>query len=126
MPNSTSGEHYKLESHLKRNGELCVEFGAGGWRAFNYKIRKGQDLEVGFLKIYLSNQPVDLSSIQQQSASQETRSPCVRYTERLYTWDTILIPIIQRRNPHPSSRALLPESPLPYYYGKDGENTEAW
>ena len=94
------GEHSRLESPLKGNGELCVGYGPGGWPPLAYEIRKGQDLDVGFLKIYLSTQPVDLSRIEQQSAFLENRGATVWRPEPQDVWDTILIPIIQRRNPN--------------------------
>ena len=102
ITNSTSGEHNKLESPLKRKGELCVGYGPEGWRTLTYNIRKGQDLDVGFLKIYLSTQPVDLSGIQQQSAFLANRSAGEWHPEPQSLWDTVLIPIIQRRNPRSS------------------------
>jgi hypothetical protein len=58
-------------------------------------------LDVGFLKIYLSTQPVDLSGIQQQSAFLENRTGKEWHQEPQDAWDTVLIPIIQRRNPNP-------------------------
>jgi len=98
--NSPGGEHNKLESPLKGNGELCVGYGSGGWEPLAYEIREGQDLDVGFLKIYLSTQPVDLSGKAQQSAFPENRGATAWRPEPQDVWDTILIPIIQRRNPN--------------------------
>ena len=103
LTNCPSGEHCKLESPLKSNGELCVGYGSGGWKPFSYELKQGQDLDVGFLKIYLSTQPVDLSGIQQESAYLgEPRTSAVWHPEPQDAWDTILIPIIQRSKPSPS------------------------
>jgi hypothetical protein len=104
ITNCPSGEHCKLESPLKGHGELCVGYGSGGWKPFAYELQKGRNLDVGFLKIYLSTQPVDLSGIKQQSAflgePRVTKEWQPEPPED--AWDTILIPIIQRRNPSPS------------------------
>jgi len=99
-----SGEHNKLESPLKNQGELTVGYGPGGWAPFVYRLKNGRDLDVGFLKIYLSTQPVDLSGIQQGSAFSETRygSPWRSLNQPQELWGTIVIPIIQRRNPNSS------------------------
>ena len=94
-----SGVHSKLESPLKGNGELCVGYGSGGWKPFSYQLQKGQNLDIGFLKIYLSTRPVDISGIQQHSAFLgEPRTATEWHPEPQDAWDTILIPIIQRRN----------------------------
>ena len=100
--NCLSGGH-ELESPLKGNGELCVGYGSGGWKPFGYELQEGQNLDVGFLKIYLSTQPVDLSGIQQQAAFLgEPRTTTDWHLKQQDAWDTILIPIIQRSNPNPS------------------------
>jgi hypothetical protein len=94
-----SGGHSELESPLKGNGELCVGYGSGGWKPFSYELQKGRNVDVGFLKIYLSTRPVDLSGIQQESAFEgEPRTPKEWHPEPQDAWDTILIPIIQRRD----------------------------
>lgn len=94
-----SGPH-TLESPLKGGGVLPLGYGSGGAETFTYTINQGHDIEVGFLKIYLSTKPFDLSGIAQGSALTQIRGP-----ERWQrpppseTWDTILIPVIQRRRP---------------------------
>ena len=96
--NCPGGDHSKLASPLKSNGELCVGYGSGGAPPYIYHIRKGQYLDVGFLKIYLSTQPIDLSGIQQKPAFLETHTVTPWHWEPQDAWDTILIPIILRRN----------------------------
>jgi len=95
-------DKHALEHPLKGEGELTVGYGSGGWPPFVYQIHKGRDLDVGFLKIYLSTQPVDLSGIKQGSAFSETRSGTPWSAPPGEFWDTIIIPIIQRRNPNSS------------------------
>ena len=97
----SSGDHSKLESPLKANGELCVGYGPWGRKPFSYELQNGQNLDVGFLKIYLSTRPVDLSGIQQQSAFLEKPRTATEWHPELQgAWDTILIPIIQRQTPN--------------------------
>jgi hypothetical protein len=89
------GEHNKLEPPLKRQGELTVGYGSGGWSPFIYQVREGRDLDIGFLKIYLTTKPVDLSGIKQSGL--RARFTQFWEPEPLDFWGTTLIPIIQRR-----------------------------
>jgi hypothetical protein len=59
-----STKHNKLESPLKAKGELCVGYGSGRYKPLTSGLWRDQDLDLGFLKIYLSTQPVDLSGTQ--------------------------------------------------------------
>lgn len=92
-----NGPH-PLEPPLKSGGTLTLGYGSGGVPPHKYPIRKGHDTDVGFLKIYLSTKPCDLSGITQDDAFTQTRAPGRWSPDRLVdTWDTILIPVIQRR-----------------------------
>jgi hypothetical protein len=92
-----NGPHLILEPPLKSRGTLTLGYGSGGVPPHKYPIRQGHDTDVGFLKIYLSTKPCDLSGITQDDAFSQTRAPS-RWNHRLFdTWDTILIPVIQRR-----------------------------
>ena len=99
-----SGPH-RLEPPLKKGSSLSLGYGRAGERPFTYPIRPGRDIDVGFLKIYLSTKAFDLSGIAQGSLLALTKArasggpwepPIVE------TWDTILIPVIQRRRPKPT------------------------
>ncbi|KAG8848339.1 hypothetical protein FRC20_002551, partial [Serendipita sp. 405] len=46
---------------------LTIGYGDGGVPAFKYYLREGQDLDIGFIKIFLSTEQVDLSHIRQLS-----------------------------------------------------------
>jgi hypothetical protein len=71
-------------------------------------------LDVGFLKLFLTTQYVDFSNIPQLSPLVKNSSLFVKdsrvepqiQTQSTHTWDTIVIPVIQRRAP-------LQVSPLP-------------
>jgi hypothetical protein len=91
-------EEHKLEPPLKGQGELTCGYGSTEWPPYVYQLSPGRDLDVGFLKIYLSTEAVDLSDIPQGSAFTETRrSAPVWHPQPLNLLGTIIIPIIQRR-----------------------------
>ncbi|KZV70057.1 hypothetical protein PENSPDRAFT_607783 [Peniophora sp. CONT] len=92
------------EAPLPANGKLTIGYGAGGGQPFKYYLRPDQDLDVGFIKLFVSTRPVDLSSVVQRSpfgtedgmerGSRETAPPLVEDT-----WDTITIAVVQRKHP---------------------------
>ena len=66
---------------------------------FAYRVTAGRDVDVGFLKIYLSTKAFDLSGIAQGTAFTQDRAPVAWRNRTIETWDTILIPVIQHRKP---------------------------
>jgi len=88
---------HKLESPLKHGDTLTLGYGSGGTAPFTYPITPGRAVDVGFLKIYLSTKAFDLSGIAQGTAFAQDRANAPWYHKPCETWDTILIPVIQRR-----------------------------
>ncbi|THH02780.1 hypothetical protein EW026_g152 [Hermanssonia centrifuga] len=58
-----------VDASLKPNskGAVTIGFGAGGVPARRYHLETGNDSDVGFLKVFLSTEPLDLSHICQRS-----------------------------------------------------------
>ncbi|PVG00050.1 hypothetical protein CPB86DRAFT_813539 [Serendipita vermifera] len=95
---STSGK-FKLDVPLQKNGgTLTIGYGSGGAPPFSYTLRDGENLDVGFLKLFLMTEPVELSRVPQASPFEEAR-PAVRFQQGKLAkaWGTLLIPVIQRR-----------------------------
>jgi hypothetical protein len=80
----------------KNGGVLTIGYGSGGAPAQTFYLRPGQNLDVGFLKIFLSTKPVDLSSMSQSSPFERTRSNDLLARTNEGTWGTMLIPVLQR------------------------------
>jgi hypothetical protein len=80
-------------------GSLAIgSHGASGSVPFSYYLRDGQDVDVSFLKLFLSTKQVDLSSIPQNSPFDDEHRYVVQVEPKpKVVWDTILITIIQRR-----------------------------
>ncbi|KAF8961631.1 caspase domain-containing protein [Flammula alnicola] len=95
----TSG-HYALDVPLKKNGGiLTIGYGTGGVPPFAYFLRDEQNIDVGFLKLFITTKPVDLSSIPQQTPFEDARSSGSLSKTEIDTWGTVLIPVVQRRYP---------------------------
>ncbi|KAG6901492.1 hypothetical protein C0995_011170 [Termitomyces sp. Mi166 len=82
---------------LPANGSLTIGFGDGGWAPRTYYLRENQDVDVGFLKLYVSTTYVDYSiGIEQPSPFQRSRGNIFTPRNRGF-WGALTIPIIQRR-----------------------------
>jgi len=69
---STAGK-YTLDVPLPKNGGvLTIGYGSGGAPAQTFYLRSDQNFDIGFLKIFLSTEPVDLSSISQLTPFEKT------------------------------------------------------
>jgi hypothetical protein len=87
---------YVLEPPLKKNGgTLTIGYGSGGMPPFSYSL--SGEINVGFLKLYISTRPLNSSS---------ATGPCLCSSGAQYdghavkeTWGTITIPMIQRPSP---------------------------
>lgn len=83
-------------------GELTIGYGAGGGQPYTFFIPDDdQDLEVGFIKLFISTEPVDLSSIAQRSPwdTAVARNPNkdIRARPVHGVWDTFALAVVQRR-----------------------------
>jgi hypothetical protein len=85
--------------------ELPIGYGPSGWPAWEYGLRAREDIDVGFIKLFLSTRLAQLSHIKQHSAFDASPG---RYANAVgsevdFAWCTITIPVIQRRSPPCSS-----------------------
>ncbi|PPQ85563.1 hypothetical protein CVT25_006733, partial [Psilocybe cyanescens] len=89
---------YLVESPLKSGGFLTFGYGSSGVPPHTYKLDH-EDGNVDFLKIFFTTRAIDISKVSHPSPFQRARAP-VAYNTRCTDrgWDTLLIPIIQRRS----------------------------
>lgn len=88
----------KADAPLPPKGTLEIGYGVSdGSTPFTYSLREGQDVDVGFMKIFLSTEQVDLSGLEQTSPFEGTRGPVKTGMQPPAIWDVILIPIVQRK-----------------------------
>ncbi|KIJ23389.1 hypothetical protein M422DRAFT_195981, partial [Sphaerobolus stellatus SS14] len=79
-------------------GSFTVGYGSGGERPCKFTLGEDVDIEVGFLKIYLTSENVNLSSITQCSPfDNDGRTIARDETNIQQIAGTILLKIIQRR-----------------------------
>ncbi|VDB88738.1 unnamed protein product [Peniophora sp. CBMAI 1063] len=85
----------RAEPSLPANGILPIGYGDGGGRPYNYYLRQGQDLDVGFLRLFLSVEPIHFSGIAQQSPFELNSRQFRAEAEPL--WDAVTIAVVQRK-----------------------------
>ncbi|VDB88534.1 unnamed protein product [Peniophora sp. CBMAI 1063] len=87
------------DASLPAEGSLTIGYGDGGGRPFTYFLRPEQDVDVGFIKLYISTHFVDLSHIEQESPFEVGMPRGSEMTVEHFegAWDTVLIPVVQHR-----------------------------
>jgi hypothetical protein len=83
-------------SILPNGGSLTIGYGAGGAQPFSYGLCDEQQIDVGCVKIFLSDEKADLSSIPQPSPF-DGSSRGARQAKNEPGWYTTLLTIVQRR-----------------------------
>jgi hypothetical protein len=89
----------QLDPPLQPNGCLKLGYGIGDDAPFVYTLRERQDVEVGFLKLFLSTEYLDLSGIPQLSPFTSVRrldQPEVLFTSTL-DWNAVSVTVVLRK-----------------------------
>ncbi|CCM00516.1 uncharacterized protein FIBRA_02550 [Fibroporia radiculosa] len=85
-----------VDPPLRGKSFFTIGYGNSGTNPRDFYLREGQKLDVGFLKVFLSTEYVDLSHIPQPSPFDRDRASRQAPRKPQEAWDTILIPVIQR------------------------------
>lgn len=91
----TSGAN--IDPPLLPNSSLTIGYGAGGGVPYCYFLRENQDIDIGHLKLFLSTEHIDLSHVPQHSPFVSHLGAVTISNKTRQIWDTILIPVVQRR-----------------------------
>ena len=93
-----------VDPPLKAKRHLTVGYGDSGSAPYTFFLREGQNIDVGILKMFLSRKQVNLSHVAQSSpftsrrGTAEYTPPNDRPTDIPLPWDTVEIPVVQRRS----------------------------
>ncbi|KAI0313035.1 hypothetical protein OF83DRAFT_1176058 [Amylostereum chailletii] len=75
---------------------LTIGYGTGGARPLNFFLRAEQKVDVGFLKLFISTEHVDLGHIAQDSPFEDGRANAIREKPRVSVWDTMLVAMVHQ------------------------------
>ncbi|SJL15631.1 uncharacterized protein ARMOST_19134 [Armillaria ostoyae] len=78
-------------------GSLTIGYGASGTVPRMYTLRKGQDVDVGFLKLFFSMKYMDLSGVVQRSPFEDVRQDGQREARKEDWWHTMCIAVVQTK-----------------------------
>lgn len=79
---------------------MPIGYGTGGGVPYSYFLRDNQDIDVGFVKLFITTHPVSLSEIEQMSpfpGENTSRAPFIEKERLLASWDTVIVTLVQRR-----------------------------
>lgn len=95
-----SAGKFQIDLPLPLGGSLTLGYGIRNSGPFNYLLRDGQDVDVGFLKLFLTTEPLDFSDMAQASPFRRDSRVAMHCQARISAvWDTILVAVVQRRAP---------------------------
>jgi hypothetical protein len=87
-----------VDPPLLAQNSLTIGYGASGFPPITYFLPPGQEIDVGFIKLFISTQYIDLGNIPQNSPFDESdRASGIEKKKAPAIWGTILIPVVQRR-----------------------------
>jgi hypothetical protein len=96
---STVAHHAAVAAPLPAHGSLPLNYGQGGGETLCFEVEDGQGVDVGFVKVFFSNERFDLSMVRQNALDLMgmrglgRRDSNARPKEVL--WDEITLPIRQ-------------------------------
>ncbi|PBK59440.1 hypothetical protein ARMSODRAFT_899250 [Armillaria solidipes] len=93
-----------VDVSLPPGESLAIGCGASGTVPHTYKLREGQDVDVGFLKLFYSTEYLDLSGIVQGSPFNIIRGAQRAAPESRYLWDSMCVAVVQKRRLEGASR----------------------
>ncbi|KAK0234488.1 hypothetical protein EDD85DRAFT_774432 [Armillaria nabsnona] len=92
------GAKNNTDVSLPPGESLAIGYGASGTVPHMYTLREGQDVDVGFLKLFLSTEYMDLSGIVQESPFTEIRGGARAVPESRRLWDSMCVAVVQKRS----------------------------
>lgn len=87
-----------VEFSLPPGESLTIGYGASGTPPSRLTPRKGQGVEVGFMKLFFSTEYMDLSGIVQSSPFTECRQSIPVKKKNRHVWDTMCVAIVQKND----------------------------
>ncbi|VDC06742.1 unnamed protein product [Peniophora sp. CBMAI 1063] len=97
--NHTKCDHPRdLVAQGETRGELTIGYGSGGGRPYCFALPDGHDWEEGYIKLFFSTRPIDLTHIEQQTPLHPTTTRDIKLKDDpVEHWDTVTIKVVQRR-----------------------------
>ncbi|TFK52885.1 hypothetical protein OE88DRAFT_1733873 [Heliocybe sulcata] len=82
---------------VENDRSITIGYGESGAVAYSYSVPNGKDIDIGFLKLFLSTEHIDLSHVPQMSPFRRLRVAEEAKPQSYSGWGSRLITVIQRR-----------------------------
>ncbi|KAF8972429.1 caspase domain-containing protein [Flammula alnicola] len=89
---------FKPDAPLQPFSSVTIGYGAGGYSQRSFSLAAGQNVDVGFLKLFLTTRYVDYSNIPQPSPFDKGRGAREVPPKTMQTWDTIKVAVVQKKD----------------------------
>jgi hypothetical protein len=91
----------RADPELPMHGQFMIGDESDGGAPLSFVLGPGEELDVGFIKIFWSTDPLELDNVVQgsafeASASEETRKVCLKGGREAKEWGTVLVTLVQR------------------------------
>ncbi|KAK0234493.1 caspase domain-containing protein [Armillaria nabsnona] len=87
-----------VDFSLPPRDSLTIGYGTSGMVPHMYTLRKGQNVDVGFLKIFFLTEYMDLSGVIQRLPFEDVRHDVERRAKTpRYLWHTMCVPVVQTK-----------------------------
>jgi hypothetical protein len=84
-----------VEAPLDANSEFTIGYYEwDGYDNFTFTVNAGEEVDIGFFKIFVSVEPLDLTSLLQSSPFHRQRSTRILGPTMEPQWDAVTIPVI--------------------------------
>ncbi|CCO37708.1 Metacaspase-7 Short=AtMC7 [Rhizoctonia solani AG-1 IB] len=88
---------------LPQNTPLTIGYGSGGQIPFIFAVNEGRNMDVNYLKLFVSTRPIDFEPIVQESPFEGRSAVLDKDTSDVFgnglLWDTFTMTVVQRRHP---------------------------
>lgn len=100
-PPLSGSDKSTVQPSIPANGVLPIGYGPGDLPAWHYGLQLGDEIDLGFLKFFISTMPIQLSHLVQASPFDrvQVRGPHRADSKPASLWSTITIPLVQRLAP---------------------------
>lgn len=95
--NPAMGAVVPADASVLAGGELTIGYGSGGGRPQTFMLQGDDQVDVSYLKLFITNQFVDLSYLEQDSPFDGLTGRASRDARPNEVWDTVCLMIIQHR-----------------------------
>ncbi|QRV84737.1 ICE-like protease (caspase) p20 domain protein [Ceratobasidium sp. AG-Ba] len=88
----------RVDPELSARGTFMIGDGSNGGQELRFELQPSQDLELGFIRVFWSSEPLEMNDVEQDSAFKGgARAPVLCYSDNSPKWGATFFTLVQRR-----------------------------